>query len=511
MTDRPIAPPPGEPDPQFRLGLEQLRTGQSAAAAATLQGVVEAAPDHGEALIALGSAEMALSQWSLAETHYRRALAVLPHHPAPLRNLGILLGEHERHAEALELADATLAVDPGHSQALLIHGNALTGLSRLEEALQSYGHAAGLKDVAYEALTKLALTHAALGQNAEALGRCGEAIALQPNLALAPFRRSLVRLLLRDFAGGWDDYEARLSVGAFVASSMSFYQPVMAKVVRHLPATDLPGRSIKLLGEQGLGDQVMFASMIADLARDAAKVTCVCDARLERLFSASIEGVTFQGLGTPPVLSVAPDETLVAMGSLGRLYRRGVADFPGTPYLRARPEVREAWAAQLGPRPKGLRIGLSWRGGVPSTRRGQRSLSLEQLAPVLDLPDCDFVSLQYGDAAAELQALNTGRLAPVRAFDPGATHDFEDLAGLIANLDVVVSVQTAVVHLAGATGAECLTLVPHNPEWRYTASGSTMPWYRSVQLFRQAEPGAWDPVVRNVESALRRRLAERLA
>ncbi|WP_310539488.1 tetratricopeptide repeat protein [Phenylobacterium sp.] len=505
MTDR-SSP---DPDALFKLGLEQLRAGQSAAAAATLQGVVEAAPEHGEALIALGSAEMALSRWSLAETHYRRALDLLPHHPAPLRNLGILLGEHERHAEALVLADTTLAADPDHSQALLTRGNALTGLSRLEEALQSYSQAARFGDVAYEALTKLGLTHAALSENETALRRFGEAIALQPNLALAPFRRSLVRLLMRDFSGGWDDYEARLSVGAFVASSMSFYHPVMAQVVRHLAAAGLPGRSIKLLGEQGLGDQVMFASMIGDLARDAAKVTCVCDARLERLFAASITGVTFQGLGSPPVLSVAPDETLVAMGSLGRLYRRREADFLGTPFLRARPEVREAWAARLGPRPRGLRIGLSWRGGVPSTRRGQRSLSLDQLAPVLDLPDCDFVSLQYGDVAAELEAVNAGRLAPVRAFDPSATYDFEDLAGLIENLDVVVSVQTAVVHLAGATGADCLTLVPHNPEWRYAASGSTMPWYRSVQLFRQATPGAWEPVVRDVEGALRRRLAER--
>ncbi len=111
--------------------------------------------------------------------------------------------------------------------------------------------------------------------------------------------------------------------------------------------------------------------------------------------------------------------------------------------------------------------------------------------------------------AAELAALNAGRHVPVRAFDPAETHDFEDLAGLIANLDVVVSVQTAAVHLAGALGTDCLTLLPHNPEWRYTASGSTMPWYRSVELHRQPAPGAWEPVVREVAQALQRRLADR--
>lgn len=508
MTDQPTAPSP-DPPSQLELGLQQLHAGRNTEAAITLRGLVETSPAPVEALVGLGSAEMALNQWAAAETHFRQALNLAPHHPPAFRNLGVLLGASERHAEALALAEATLAADPAHTQALLARGNALTGLSRLEEALGSYQAAAGFDDVTYEALTKLGLTYAALHQPEAALRSFDQAIARQPNLALAVFRRSIVRLLLRDFSGGWDDYEARLNVSVFVASSMAFYQPVMARVARRMAREDVARANILLLGEQGLGDQVMFASMIPDLAAAAAKLTCVCDLRLARLFSASFEGVVFQGLGNPPVLAVPPDATLLAMGSLGRLYRRGEADFPGTPYLRASAAVREAWAARLGPRPKGLRIGLSWRGGVPSTGRSQRSLALAQLAPVLDLPGCEFVSLQYGDVTAEVEAVNAGRGVPIRAFDPAETHDFEDLAGLIANLDVVVSVQTAAVHLAGALGTDCLTLLPHNPEWRYTASGSAMPWYRSVELYRQPEPGAWEPVVREVAEALKLRLADR--
>ncbi|WP_340644417.1 tetratricopeptide repeat protein [Phenylobacterium sp.] len=508
MTQPPTAPT-RDLAAQLELGLQQLRAGDSTAAAATLRDMLVAAPDHVEGLVALGSAEMALNQWDAAELRFRRALDHRPHHPPAHRNLGVLLGASERHAEALALADAALAADHGHSQALLTRGNALTGLARLQEALQSYSDAAAFDDVTYEALTKLGLTYAALNQNETALRSFDQAITRQPNQALAVFRRSTVRLLLRDFSGGWDDYEARLNVSAFIASSMGFYQPLMTRVARRMPAEQVSNSNILLLGEQGLGDQVMFASMVPDVAAAAAKLTCVCDLRLARLFSASFEGVAFQGLGNPPVLAVAPDSTLVAMGSLGRLYRRSEAEFPRTPYLRASQAVCEAWAERLGPRPRGLRIGLSWRGGVPSTRRSQRSLSLEQLSPVLDLPDCAFVSLQYGDVAAELAELNTSRDDPIRAFDPSELHDFEDLAGLIANLDVVVSVQTAVVHLAGAIGTDCLTLLPHSPEWRYTASGSSMPWYRSVELFRQPEPGAWEPVVREVTDALRLRLADR--
>lgn len=508
MSDPPITPPPSAPDALLELGIQLLRAGSNAAAAVRLQRAVDAAPDQVDALVALGSAEMGLERWAAAEANFRRALDVLPRHPPALRNLGILLATRERHADTLLLAESTLNFDPTHTQALLARGNALTGMGRFEEALQSYSQAAGFEDVAYEALVKLGQTYAALGQNEAALTSFDQAIALQPNLALAIFRRSLVRLPLRDFAGGWDDYEARLNLGTFVASSMSFYRPIMGQVARRIASADLANRSILLLGEQGLGDQVMFASMIPDLAGEAATVSCVCDHRLTRLFSASFEGVDFQGLATPPVLAIAADDTVLAMGSLGRLYRRNEGDFPGTPYLRASPGISDAWSARLGPRPKGLRIGLSWRGGVPGTGMSKRSLSLDQLAPVLELPDCGFVSLQYGDVAAELEALNAGRKNPVRAFDPGEIYDFEALAGLIANLDVVVSVQTSVVHLAGAIGTTCLTLVPHNPEWRYTASGSTMPWYGSVQLFRQLAPDAWAPVVHDVAQALRLQLAD---
>jgi ADP-heptose:LPS heptosyltransferase len=139
---------------------------------------------------------------------------------------------------------------------------------------------------------------------------------------------------------------------------------------------------------------------------------------------------------------------------------------------------------------------------VAATRTHARSLSLEQLAPVLDLAHCEFVSLQYGDVTAELAA------APVsiRAFPAAEIDDFEELAALAGELDVVVSVQTALVHLCGAIGQTCLTQIPHNPEWRYTASGSNMPWYRSVQTFRQTEPGDWAPVVAQAADALRARL-----
>jgi ADP-heptose:LPS heptosyltransferase len=196
-------------------------------------------------------------------------------------------------------------------------------------------------------------------------------------------------------------------------------------------------------------------------------------------------------------------EALLAMGSLGSAFRRDVGAFPGAPYLRPGAEVRQRWAERLGPKTRRLRIGISWRGGVAATRTHARSLSLQQLAPVLDLADCEFVNLQYGEVADEVAAFNAGRQNPIRVFPRAEIDDFEELAGLVANLDLVVSVQTTLVHLCGAIGQTCLTLVPHTPEWRYGAQGSTMPWYRSVRLFRQPQHGAWGPAIAEAAAALK--------
>jgi len=249
----------------------------------------------------------------------------------------------------------------------------------------------------------------------------------------------------------------------------------------------------------------MFASVVPDLAKAAAQVTLVCDARLERLFARSFPRV--QVLGAKDARLRRGDfDKVIAMGSLGRLYRSTLADFPGEAYLQSDPEGARRWADRLGPKAKPLRIGVSWRGGTRTTRTAQRSLRLDQLAPLLDLGDCEFVSLQYGDVTAEVGAFNTGRENPLRLFPPHEIEDFDDLAALLETLDLVVSVQTSVAHLAGAIGKQCLTLIPHVAEWRYTARSPSMPWYRSMRLVRAPAPDSWDLAIAEVVEAVRQRI-----
>jgi tetratricopeptide (TPR) repeat protein len=492
---------PTDPDGWMELGVLQLQRGQAEAATASFGRALQISPDHREALVNMGSAMRTLARNGEAADYYRRALALDPSDPGAVRNLGALLNRLERYDQALACADDALALAP-LAEAFLVRGNALAGLDRFEAALESHLEAAKAVALRYDAFERIGLDHIALGRHTEGLAALDAAVALKPDAPSARLRRAMARLLTRDFEVGWQDYESRWRDESFIADSSSVVTPQLRALFDpRLELADLAGRRILLVGEQGIGDVVMFASMIPDLMAVAAEVTCVCDRRLVRLFTASFAGVRVLDPATNQV-SFSDFDKVVPIGSLGRMFRNRMADFPGRAYLRPRAEIRDRWADRLGPRPEGMRIGLSWRGGTPKTGLTRRSMTLDQLAPVLELPGCEFVSLQYGDVGAEVAAAGARLGRTIRLFPANEIDDFEELAGLLENLDLVVSVQTTVVHLVGAVGTPCLTMVTHNPEWRYVADGLAMPWHGSVELFRQSRPGTWDEVIRQVAAAV---------
>jgi len=148
--------------------------------------------------------------------------------------------------------------------------------------------------------------------------------------------------------------------------------------------------------------------------------------------------------------------------------------------------------------PGKLRVGISWRGGSSTTNGADRSMALEQLTSLLDREDCTFISLQYGDVEAEVATFNEGRSRKLVCFEKKEIENFEDFAGLIGALDCVISVQNTTVHTCGALGKPCFAMLPFRPEWRYGASGDTMPWYKSVKLFRQIHDGQWSDVIEHI-------------
>ncbi|WP_304167611.1 tetratricopeptide repeat-containing glycosyltransferase family protein [Phenylobacterium aquaticum] len=443
------------------------KAGRLAEAEVQVDGVIRRAPRDGRAHRLKGLIRQQAGDAAAALASFDKALALNPDDPVTWSGRGVALQALSRPLDALESFDRALALKPDAGLTLYNRGQTLAALRRYGPALESYDRA----------------------------------LALQPGLDDARFRRGLIALLLGRFDEGWRDYDARWDIAAQARHGMGTVTPELAtRLTRRISAADLIGREVLVLSEQGVGDQIMFASMIPDLARVARQVTLACEPRLTRLFAQSFPDVSVVD-ARAPLTGVRPD-LIVAAGDLGHAFRPRREDFPGLPYLAPRPEVTEAWRARLGGGSI-RRIGLSWRGGMAHTNGEGRSLTLDQLTPLLDLDGVEFVSLQYGDVSEEVARFNAGRPNPIRLFPRAEIDDFEALAGLVGALDRVVSVQTALVHLCGAIGAPCLTLIPASPEWRYGATGATMPWYGSVALARQDNEATWAPVIDRIVQEIR--------
>lgn len=451
-----------------------------------------------EALIGLSAHFTDAGENRQAEILARKAHRISPASPQILWILGRILQLEGRYDDALVVADAALAVNPALGAAWLMRGDALANAGRQREAVEAYIHAAQADEVSFDALVRLGKTHRVLGEADKALTFFDEAARRRPGSAIPPYERGLLRLASGDFANGWQDYDARWSTDELIATR-GFVPLQLIPMLKTAPAaSDLVDQRVLLIGDQGIGDQVMFASMLPDLQRTAKSVVCLCEPRLMGLLENAFPAVNFVD---PRGAQVDGDsvDTLLAMSSLGSAFRRTWADFPGEAYVKARPDGAARWAERLGERPAGLRVGISWRGGVPQTGRAERSVDLLALRALLETPGCEFISLQYGDVIAEIEQANAVLASPIRSFPPEELFNFQDFADLIENLDLVISVQNATVHLAGAMGKTCVALLPHNPEWRYMSSGSRLPWYASVHLIRQSSPRDWSSVV--VEAA----------
>jgi tetratricopeptide (TPR) repeat protein len=402
---------------------------------------------------------------------------------------------------ALALAAAARAQHPDSYEAHLLAGRAHQKLHQPQAALECYEAARRLRDDDAELYDSRAATWQELGRLPEAFADYERALALRPDFPLARFHRSMALLLAGDFRRGWDDYELRR------------LNPEHARSEAGLPRWDgaaLGGRTLLITREQGLGDEIMYASMLPQLIAQAGRCLVECDPRLLALLGRSFPAATFfgtvPGSRLPDSIPRASIDLAIEAGSLAGYLRREPADFPRhAGYLRADPAKVARWRERLAGLGPGLKVGLSWTGGVRKTRRALRSLSLEQMLPLLRLPGLRFVSLQYTpDAGAAVKELRARHGIEVAHWQDGID-DYDETAALACALDVTVSVCTSLVHLCGALGRPAWVLTPLSPEWRYGISGETMPWYSSVRLFRQTAYADWGPVLERVAGALAER------
>jgi tetratricopeptide (TPR) repeat protein len=399
-----------------------------------------------------GAALTALREPQAAAAALQRALALVPDDPAALNNLGLATAAAGDHRQALALFERTSALAPHLAEA---HSN--RGLSLL-----------------------------ALGRHRQAAAAFARAVAAQPDCAGAHFNLGVTRLTLGEFAAGWAGFEWRWRVPGAPLRARDFDVPRwQGEAIAH--------RTILLHAEQGFGDSLQFVRYAAPLIERQARVLLEVPAPLVTLFRQSLPQATVLAQGS----ALPAFDVHCPLASLPQAFGTELHSIPAAvPYLQADAARRAAWRNRLGPR-AGLRIGLVWAGCPQHPDNAQRSIDAKRFAPLINtLPQAQWISLQLGAERGLPPALPA-------LFDAAPfLKDFADTAALVAELDLLLAVDTAVAHLGGALAVPTWLLLPQQADWRWLLEREDSPWYPSLRLFRQRAAGDWDGVFAGVTAAL---------
>jgi tetratricopeptide (TPR) repeat protein len=461
-------------DDVYNQGVELHRSGHKHAALACFERAVSMRPDHLPALANRGTVLADLDRPGPALDSFDAALEWAPGHPILLNGRAHALLALTRFDEAAHAFEAYLAVRPDDAGAHSNLGAALEGADQLDAALAAINRALALDPAYGEAAYNRGNVLRELGRFAEALAAYDRAIALGDPDGSAAINKALVLLLTGDFAAGLPLYEERWR------SAQAGEGRALDRALWGHPAA-LAGKRVRLEAEQGLGDTLQMLRYAAPLADLGATVSVQVPATLEALASTA-----------PGVAAVNGQEADAAIPMMALPLLFGMDAVPAPPaYLSPRAQGVAAWKTRLGParRP---RIGLAWRGNPHHQNDRRRSLPFSALRPLLAL-DAEFISLHAEHRADETDA----RLTDVS----DGLHTLADTAALIANVDLVIAVDTSVAHLAGALGKPVRILLPAVPDFRWGVSGETTPWYPSARLIRQPTRGDWASVIDQAASA----------
>jgi tetratricopeptide (TPR) repeat protein len=462
------------------------------AALASYDRAIALRPTYADAFYNRGALLEEVERWDDAVGSYENAIALQPNFPQAFNNLGNVLQAVCRFDEALSAYDRALALVPNYSEALTNRGNVLRDLYRYDEALDNHNQAIALKPDLAEAFNNRGTVYHDTRRFAEALSDYKHAVQLNPDHREAYASIGLVQLLIGDWAPGWENYERR-----FRKKSNAARRP-------NNHASDwigepLDGRSILLYGEQGLGDVIQFIRFVPILQSMGATVTVMVTRRLHRLLSVLGPEVTF-------VEAVSPDtkyDYQIALMSLPRAMQIRLDSVPAsTPYLRADAKRAEIWRARLGDH--GFKVGIAWQGSAAGKVDNGRSIPLREFAPLSQVEGARLISLQKNFGIEQLARRPSGMTVetPGYEFDDGVDA-FIDTAAMMVNLDLVVTSDTSIAHLAGALGRPVWVALKYVPDWRWLLDREDSPWYPSMRLFRQTQVGDWAGVMGRIKSALR--------
>lgn len=419
-----------------------------------------------------------------AERSYRKVLAEEPDNAMARHYLGVVHYQRNELDAALPLLEASVKASSHEPEFHNNLGLAYAAADREADAMAAYRAALSLQPDHAAAWNNLGLALQSVNDVGGAIDAFRRAVSLKPDFAHAHWNLSLALLLDGQFAAGWNEYEWRLRLPELGQDRHSFPGALWDGAAS-------AGKTILLYAEQGLGDAIQFVRYATWLARDGARVLIRCAEPLRSLL-ATVKGVAQVLLDSE---ALPRYDAYLPLLSLPRLFETNLETIPaGVPYMMPAGPMRKVAREALEPFGQQLKVGIAWAGSKAHSNDRNRSCALAALAPLFDLPNIAWLSLQQGDATRQIDAVSAdSRLLPL-----AADVTLEGTAALIAELDLVISVDTSIAHLAGAMARPCWVLLPFAPDWRWMLRRADSPWYPTLRLFRQPQPRAWSPVISRI-------------
>lgn len=495
--DRCVALQPASAAVHYNRGAALRALRRPVEALASFERAIALSPDFAEAHANRGAILTDMKRHEEARASVARALQLDPQNAEALNIYGVALCASNRPDEALTVFGKAVALKPEHADAYHNRCVALCDLNRLEEALESYDRAIALKSDFADAHNNRGNLLKDLNRLSEALESNDAALALKPEFPEYLYNKSLSLLLLGRLEEGFALYEQRKNKAAPTVSH-SFSQPLW------LGDRSLAGKTLFVYWEQGFGDIIQFCRYIPLAEQRGAKVVFAVRDALKHLMRTLSPTVTIIGEKEAPLHF----DYHCPLLTLPLAFKTVLDTIPAkTPYLRADPERIERWRERLGR--DGFKIGLAWR--VSSVKGGRRrALPLPVLFELSQIPNVRLISLQKNEGAEDIAALPRDMRVETlgAAFDSGSDA-FADSAAVMENLDVVISVDTAIAHLAGALGRPVWVAHQHVPNWRWMLERGDSPWYPTMRLFRQPTRDDWTSVGAAIAAELAARLESR--
>lgn len=452
-------------------------------------------PSKAERLYLQGRDHHKAGDLAMAEAAYKEVLRLIPTQPDALHMLGVAAFQQDRFEEAERLLAAAIRRIPKPALAYYNYGNVLRKLGRFGDAINAFTKSFELDPSNITCLEQLGNIHKELNQFGKAHEYYDQLLALDPTNAIGRSNKAIALLTEGRLAEAWELYESRLD------QQLGNSHPMLEKLPRLAPEWDggIPPKPLLVLPEQGLGDQIFYGGMIADL--ESAGIECVVclEDRLIELFRRSFPRLLF---ATPvQLLGLHESETLfgaqITMASLSRWLRASEQDFEkiSSPFLYCDKSRSTALRHQL-KKPNRLLVGLSWQ-SLGTEHGASKSCSLSQLLPALKSENIDFIDLQYGDTGEERSLLKASEGVEIQRLDTIDNKlDIDGLAALVDACDIVLTVSNTTAHLSAALGKPTLVLLPwHTPLWYWHLNSTDSLWYPSAVLLRQSTAGNWNEPV----------------